>query len=202
MAGGRNAAIGDVLCSLLDAAGYKVTREYYVNDALNSVQMNNFGKSVFVRYRELLGHPMPGPAPEWFYGGEYITDVARNVEAMYGTAYENADIDDQETINAFREMSESGMIAQQKADLEAFGVTFDVWFHESTLHNDGRVQAAIDELTARGATPTKRAARSGCAPRSSATTRTASSAGRTGRQLTSPATPPTTRTSWSGPTKR
>ena len=49
-------------------------------------------------------------------------------------------------------MSESGMIAQQKADLESFGVQFDVWFHESTLHNDGRVQAAIDELTARGYT--------------------------------------------------
>ena len=74
------------------------------------------------------------------------------MEAMYGTAYENADIDDPETVNKFREMSESGMIAQQKADLEAFGVTFDVWFHESTLHNDGRVQAAIDELTARGYT--------------------------------------------------
>ena len=155
VAGGRNAAIGDVLCSLLEAVGYGVIREYYVNDALNSAQMNNFGRSVFVRYRELLGHPLPWPAgaaADWFYAGDYITDVARNVEALFGTDYENADIDDPQTVARFREMSETGMIAQQKADLAAFGVTFDLWFHESTLHNDGRVQAAVEELTARGYT--------------------------------------------------
>ena len=55
VAGGRNAAIGDTLCSLLSAAGNEVSREYYINDALNSVQMNNFGRSVFLRYQELLG---------------------------------------------------------------------------------------------------------------------------------------------------
>ncbi|MBV9850073.1 MAG: arginine--tRNA ligase [Armatimonadetes bacterium] len=154
VAGGRNAAIGDVLCSLLEAVGCQVTREYYVNDALNSAQMNNFGRSVFVRYREILGHPLPwtADAPDWFYAGDYIADVARNVEAMYGTAYEDADIDDPETVARFREMSESGMIAQQKADLEAFGVRFDVWFHESTLHKDGRVQVAVETLKARGYT--------------------------------------------------
>ena len=157
VAGGRNAAIGDVLCSLLEAVGHKVTREYYVNDALNSVQMNNFGKSVFVRYRQLLGHapsyPLEGDdAPKWVYQGDYVIDVARRILEDHGSQFEQADIDDSTTINAFREMSESGMIAQQKVDLEAFGVTFDNWFYESTLHNDGRVQAAIDELTARGFT--------------------------------------------------
>ena len=158
VAGGRNAAIGDVLCNLLQATGYGVSREYYVNDALNSVQMNNFGRSVFARYQELLGHPMPwgaGGAPDWFYAGDYITDVAHNVQAMHGAAYEDADSDNPQTINTFRALSESGMIAQQKADLEAFGVTFDRWFHESDLHKDGRVQAAIAELTARGYTDDK-----------------------------------------------
>lgn len=155
VAGGRNAAIGDVLCNALQASGFQVSREYYVNDALNSVQMNNFGRSVFVRYRELLGHGLPwgaGEAAEWFYGGDYITDVAHTVQAMHGAAYEHADMEDPQTINTFRDLSESGMIAQQKADLETFGVLFDTWFHESDLHRDGRVQAAIDELTARGYT--------------------------------------------------
>ncbi len=158
VAGGRNAAIGDVLCNLLQATGYGVSREYYVNDALNSVQMNNFGRSVFVRYRELLGHALPwsgGGAPDWFYAGDYITDVARNVEAQHGAAYLSADMDDPQTVNTFRELSESGMIAQQKSDLEAFGVTFDRWFHESDLHKDGRVRAAIEELTRRGYTEEK-----------------------------------------------
>ena len=150
VAGGRNAAIGDTMASLLTATGFKVSREYYINDALNSVQMNNFGKSVFFRYRELLGHS----GQEWdeMYRGEYVADVAREVLEKDGTAYENADIDDPETTHIFRDLSEAGMIAQQKTDLEAFGVVFDTWFSESTLHSDGRVKAAIDEVTSRGFT--------------------------------------------------
>ena len=150
VAGGRNAAIGDTMASLLTATGFKVSREYYINDALNSVQMNNFGKSVFFRYRELLGHI----GQEWdeMYRGEYVADVAREVLEKDGNAYENADIDDPETTHIFRELSEAGMIAQQKTDLEAFGVVFDTWFSESTLHSDGRVKAAIDEVTSRGFT--------------------------------------------------
>ena len=150
VAGGRNAAIGDTMASLLSATGYRVSREYYINDALNSVQMNNFGKSVFFRYRELLGHT----GQEWdeMYRGEYVADVAREVLEKDGTAYENADIDDPQTTHIFRELSEAGMIAQQKTDLEAFGVVFDTWFSESTLHSDGRVKAAIDEVTRRGFT--------------------------------------------------
>ena len=150
VAGGRNAAIGDTMASLLTATGFKVSREYYINDALNSVQMNNFGKSVFFRYRELLGHS----GQEWdeMYRGEYVADVAREVLEKDGNAYENADIDDPETTHIFRELSEAGMIAQQKTDLEAFGVVFDTWFSESTLHSDGRVKAAIDEVTSRGFT--------------------------------------------------
>jgi len=150
VAGGRNGAIGDTMASLLTATGYKVSREYYINDALNSVQMNNFGKSVFFRYRELLGHA----GQEWdeMYRGEYVADVARDVLAKHGSRYENADIDDPETTRIFRELSEAGMIAQQKTDLEAFGVTFDTWFSEAILHSDGRVKSAIDEVTRRGFT--------------------------------------------------
>ena len=153
VAGGRNAAIGDTLSSLLAATGWRVSREYYINDALNSVQMNHFGKSVFFRYRELLGHP--GQEWEDMYRGEYVADVARAVLEAHGNAFENADIDDPATTRQFRDLSEKGMIAQQKADLEAFGVHFDTWFSEATLHADGRVSRAIEELTERGDTYTK-----------------------------------------------
>ncbi len=76
VAGGRNAALGDTLCSLLAATGYTVSREYYINDALNSVQMNNFGRSVFFRYRELLGHHDEATGRRCT-GGDYIVDVAQ-----------------------------------------------------------------------------------------------------------------------------
>ena len=155
LAGGRNAALGDALCSLLTATGAGVWREYYVNDALNSTQMNNFGRSVFYRYRELLGCPVApdgGDDPDWLYKGDYVTDVAREVLDAHGRAYENADINDPATAQTFRDLSQSGMIAQQKADLEAFGVRFDGWFAESELYRDGRVQEAIDAMTARGHT--------------------------------------------------
>ncbi len=150
VAGGRNAAIGDTLCSLLAATGWDVSREYYVNDALNSVQMNNFGRSVFGRYRELLGHPEE--VGEDTYRGDYVVDVAHRILETDGNKYENADRDDPQTVQTFRALSEQGMIAQQKADLEAFGVRFDTWFHESALHEDGSVARAIETLTERGYT--------------------------------------------------
>ena len=150
VAGGRNAAIGDTLSSLLAATGYAVSREYYINDALNSVQMNNFGLSVFFRYRELLGHK----DDEWeeMYRGDYVTDVAKRILDERGKKFENADRNDPQTVRTFRDLSQDGMIAQQKLDLAAFGVTFDTWFSEATLHADGRVAAAIETLTERGYT--------------------------------------------------
>ena len=150
VAGGRNAAIGDTLCSLLTAAGNEVSREYYINDALNSVQMNNFGRSVFTRYRQLLGHG--DEMSEEMYGGDYVVDVAREVLALHGEEFVNADINDPQTTRTFRDLSEKGMIAQQKADLAAFGVTFDTWFSEATLHADGRVARAIESIKERGYT--------------------------------------------------
>ena len=153
VAGGRNAAIGDTLCNLLAAVGSEVSREYYINDALNSKQMNDFGRSVFVRYQQLIGNPIKVSADDPnFYHGEYVTDVAREVLAKHGKFYADADIDDPQTTATFRELSEAGMIAQQRADLEAFGVRFDTWYSEATLHADGRVAAAIEAMTQAGHT--------------------------------------------------
>ena len=155
VAGGRSAAIGDVLASLLDAAGYEVTREYYINDALSSEQMINFGKSVFYRYLETLGHALPiegDEPPDWLYEGDYVAAVAREIAASHGREFEGADLDDPQTTRTFRALSQECMIAHQKADLEAFGVRFDNWYTESSLHDAGLIVAVVRDLTARGHT--------------------------------------------------
>jgi arginyl-tRNA synthetase len=163
VAGGRNAAIGDVVASLLQAVGYDVVREYYINDALNSSQMVNFGRSVLHRYRQLLGHELgvldeAGEEPDWLYRGDYIGDIAQQIIDRCGREFEDSTGDDALTIQKFRELSQGGMLEQQRADLEAFGVRFDNWFSEAVLHESGRVQQAIDELGKRGYTYEKEGA--------------------------------------------
>jgi arginyl-tRNA synthetase len=175
--GGRSAALGDAIASLLAAAGFDVTREFYVNDAINPSQMDNFGKSVLHRYRELLasaanygslslqdsdspfpererggGRGVGADEPNWLYGGDYVTDIARTILAEYGSRFEDANVDDPQTIQVFRGLAQSGMIAIQKADLAAFGVSFDNWFSEASLHESGRVRQGIALLAERGYT--------------------------------------------------
>ena len=157
VAGGRNAALGDTIASLLAATGWSVTREYYINDALNSVQMINFGKSVLHRYKQLIGVPTgiiePGAdEPDWLYAGDYVIDIARSIAEAEGKRFEDASPDDPQTIQTFRDFAQDGMIAEQQADLAAFGVEFDNWFSEASLHSDGRVPAAIAFLKESGFT--------------------------------------------------
>ena len=158
--GGRNAAVGDTLASVLQASGSTVTREYYINDALNSTQMANFGRSVFHAYRKLLGHAAGAlesfsDDPDWLYSGDYVTAIARKIADERGAEFEGAAADDPQTVQAFREMAQQGMLAQQQADLAALGVHFDNWFSEDSLHGDGRVRSAIETLTERGYTYVK-----------------------------------------------
>lgn len=157
VAGGRNAALGDTVASLLEATGWSVTREYYINDALNSLQMINFGKSVLHRYKQLLGKPAGiveagAEEPDWLYQGDYVLDIARSIVETEGRRFEDASPDDPQTIQTFRDLSQDGMIAEQKSDLAAFGVRFDNWFSEASLHSDGRVPAAIAMLQGSGFT--------------------------------------------------
>ena len=154
VAHGRNAAIGDAIYRLLEATGYSVQREHYTNDALNSTQMNNFGKSVFCRYLQAVtGKVDPSVEDyDWLYRGDYVLDIAKSIAQKYGDEYVSGSVDDPELVHNFREFAQDGMIAEQRSDLLAFGVTFDSWFNESTLHNDGRVQSAVADLTARGHT--------------------------------------------------
>ena len=150
---GRNAAIGDVLASLFAAVGFTVQREHYVNDALNSTQMNNFGRSVIYRYKQVLGQTVPPEEEfEWLYRGDYVTDIARAIVARSGDKYADVDMNDPETVVLFRDLAQEGMLAEQQSDLAAFGVQFDSYFNESTLHDDGSVARAIEELQERGHT--------------------------------------------------
>ena len=146
VAHGRGGAIGDVLANLLEAVGYQVTREFYVNDATNSLQMQHFARSLVVRYRQLLGEDIG--LPEDGYAGEYLVDIARELLEREGAHL--AEGDETEVLNRFRNYAEEAMKRQQQADLADFGVVFDVWFSENSLHTSGQVDTAIRELKERG----------------------------------------------------
>lgn len=142
----RSGVIGDVVSNLLSAVGYNVYREYYVNDALNSTQMQNFGKSLEVRYLQQLGHD--AKMPEDGYQGDYVIQIAKDIIEKDGDKYVHIPKD--ERIGLFTDMGEEAMIALQKSDLIDFDVTFDNWFSERTLHESSKVSKAIEALKERG----------------------------------------------------
>lgn len=126
---GRGAAFGSALCNILAAAGNEVHREYYINDGVNSEQMRLFAESVAALLR---GEPVPDNG----YKGDYVVAVA---EALKGTI--PADV---------KLASQDLMLQAQARDLATFGVTFDTWFSEQSLHDSGVVAQRLDELTAKG----------------------------------------------------
>ena len=136
----RNAAVGDALCRVLEAAGQRVSREYYVNDS--GTQARLFGASIEARYLERLGRP--GEIPEGGYGGEYVKDLAAEMAEKHGEALLDTPEDERRDLLA----REGMLIALDgiRGTLERFGVHFDEWFHESTLHEEGKVEQAIEDL--------------------------------------------------------
>ncbi|HEY8585516.1 MAG TPA: arginine--tRNA ligase [Rhodanobacter sp.] len=148
---GRAAAIGDCLSRLLDASGWNVKREYYYNDA--GVQISNLAISVQARARGIT--PDDSGWPEAGYRGDYIADVARayldreSVVADGETVVGAGDVDDLEAIRRFAVAS---LRREQDLDLQAFGVSFDTYFLESSLYSDGKVEETVRELVAHGHT--------------------------------------------------
>ncbi|HEY3267683.1 MAG TPA: arginine--tRNA ligase [Armatimonadota bacterium] len=142
---GRSAALGDALANLLATQGYAVSREYYINDFGN--QVNNFGRSVEARYRQLLGED--APVPEDGYQGEYVLDLAREILGENGA--EIAELPEDERIAKLGRLGVEKMLASQKRAMEDFGVRFDRWFAESALHPDA-VKATLDAMKAGGHT--------------------------------------------------
>lgn len=141
---GRGAAVGQAVARLLDAVGYEVAGEYYVNDA--GRQMKLLGASVYARYRELSGQPVE--FPEDGYHGLYITAVAERIKQQFGDAGKDqapAELEEQCRMFAYREM-----LAEIREDLNSFGIEFQSWFSEASLLESKAVEQVLDELKSRG----------------------------------------------------
>lgn len=141
---GRGAAVGAALSNLLKAGGYKVEREYYINDAGKQVKL--LGLSVFARYKNLLG--IDYPTPEDGYKGEYIEDIAQAIIRDVGNKFSDAGFE--EAADFFTDFSYRLMLENIKQDLKDFGITFDTWQSERELYKNSEVRKAIDDLKTRG----------------------------------------------------
>jgi arginyl-tRNA synthetase len=140
----RNAVIGDAIASVLSAAGWSVEREYYYNDA--GRQMELFGASVEARYLELFG--LPAEIPEDGYPGGYLIDVAKDIVREHGDAFV-ALPEDERRAALLREGSRR-VLAMIERTLERFGVRFDSFFSERTLHERGEIDEAVRRLREAG----------------------------------------------------
>ena len=141
---GRQAVIGDVLASNMESCGYSVDREYYFNDA--GRQMNLLGESLWVRYQQL--HERDVPLPEGGYQGEYILDIARQLRDERGAEFLDKELDG--VLDFFRTYASEQIIKMIDRDLRQFGITFDSWFSESSLHRDGKVDETLQTLREKG----------------------------------------------------
>ena len=148
---GRGAAVGDCLCSVLHAAGWNVTREFYYNDA--GVQIDNLTHSVQLRCKGIT--PDDPSWPEAGYRGDYIADIAdaylaeQPVEADDQHVKASGDVND---ADAIRHFAVAYLRREQDLDLRAFGVNFDVFALESALYTDGKVEEVVNKLIASGHT--------------------------------------------------
>ena len=148
MGNARGGALGDCLAAVLDAAGYDVWREFYVNDAGN--QIEKFGYSLEARYLQIYRGEDAVPFPEDGYQGEDIKDRAREFASLHGDAFVEAD--SQARRDALTAYALPKNIAKMKEDLTKYRITYNQWFLESSLHEDGEVQESIDLLRQRGMT--------------------------------------------------
>jgi arginyl-tRNA synthetase len=140
----RGAVVGDVISNLLTTAGYNISREYYINDAGN--QMNNLGKSVLLRYRELNGEKIE--FPDTCYRGDYIKDISGEILKREGDKYLQAN--EEKTIGYFTGLAGKSILEEIKVDLKDFGVIFDEYFSEKELYKNDGVAKLLDKLQEQG----------------------------------------------------
>ena len=139
---GRQAALGDAIAALLEWTGWRVSREYYYNDA--GVQIANLGRSVQARIAQADGREVP--IPDGGYHGEYVREIAQQYVQRHPGDRHGADLD---VITRFAVQE---MRAEQDRDLQAFGVRFDTYYLESSLYADGKVEETVRALVAAGHT--------------------------------------------------
>ena len=140
----RGAVFGDALASLLDAAGWSVTREYYINDA--GGQVNTLSRSAYLRYLE--AHDRAIEIPEGLYPGEYLRDVGAALRARFGDAF--VDQPEEVWLIPIRDFAVARMMEEIKEDLAALNVRMDVFSSEKAVAESGAVEAAIARLDSMG----------------------------------------------------
>jgi arginyl-tRNA synthetase len=141
---GRGAATGDALARILEAVGFTVTREYYVNDA--GAQMSTLGRSVLARYLALCGSEEP--FPEDGYPGDYVVDIAQELRARDGDRWIGADRN--VAVREIAKFAGERMLERIREDLARFNIAFDVFVSERELREQGAVTQAIEELKRTG----------------------------------------------------
>lgn len=142
----KGAAVGDSICRIMSAAGYDVTREYYINDAGN--QITNLALSLYARYLQLFG--IEKELPEDGYHGKDIIEIAKNIKEELGDQFIN--VDEQEAITYFRKIGTEHELQKIKDILKEYRVLHDVWFSETSLYNENKVEPTIQKLKDRGYT--------------------------------------------------
>ncbi len=142
---GRVAVVADVLANLLEKVGYRVLREYYVNDA--GAQAEKLAKSTYLRYREALGEKIPA-IPEGYYPGDYLKEVGKALAERDGTRW--LSIPEKEWLEPFREFAVNAMMAQIRKALDLMGIFHEVFTFETELHHAGTMEAAVKVLTEEG----------------------------------------------------
>lgn len=148
MGNARGGALGDCLASVLTAAGYDVEREFYVNDAGN--QIEKFAHSLDVRYHQIFRGADENPMPEDCYQGEDIMDRAKEFAELYGDKY--LEIDEKKRRQALVEFALPLNIEKMKTDIAKYRISYDTWFHESSLYKSGEVEQTIEILKDHGLT--------------------------------------------------
>ena len=141
---GRGAVIGDALASLLEKAGFRISREYYINDA--GAQVDVLARSAYLRYREALGEEIE-EVPDGLYPGDYLREVGQALARRDGDKWLNAGEPD--WLPEFRSFSIKAMMDLIRSDLEALGVEHAVFTSEKSLADAGAIQQVVDELQSR-----------------------------------------------------
>lgn len=148
MGNARGGALGDCLAAVLDAAGYQVSREFYINDAGN--QIDKFALSLDIRYQQTFKGEEAVPMPEDCYQGADILERAQEFAGLNGDGY--LEKSQEERQKALVDFALPKNIAKMQSDLKKYRIEYDTWFHESVLHNDGEIQDTLKILTEKGMT--------------------------------------------------